>query len=148
MPNSIHEIYPYLCVKSFDEALEFYQKAFGAREHYRLTEPSGRVGHAEVYFQEHIIMMSEEFPEMDVMAPPPNAANFFSIHLHVDDTDDLVRKARAAGAEVLREPQDQFFGERSATIRDPFGYRWLIGHSVEDVSTDEMQRRYTALMES
>lgn len=147
MPNKIHEVYPYICVKSVADAIQFYEAAFGARESYRLTEPDGRVGHAEIYLQDHILMLSEEFPEIGVNAPD-GETSFFSIHLHVDNADEIVAKAVDAGAEILRAPEDQFFGERSATIRDPFGYRWMLGHSIEDVSTDEMQRRYTALFES
>lgn len=147
MTNTIHEIYAYLCVKNVDEAMAFYGKAFGAREHFRLTEPNGRVGHAEMYLGSGAMMLSEEFPEMGIVAPDGGSTSF-SIHLHIDDVDEMLKAATAAGAEVLRPAEDQFFGERTATIRDPFGYRWMLGHSIEDVATDEMQKRYEALFES
>ena len=147
MTNTIHEIYAYLCVKNVDEAMAFYSNAFGAREHYRLTEPDGRVGHAELYLGAGAVMLSEEYPEMGVTAPVDGQTTFFSIHLHVDDTDAMLKNAIKAGAEVLRPAEDQFFGERMATIQDPFGYRWMLGHSIEEVSTEEMQKRYELLFE-
>ncbi len=149
MSNTIHSLYSYIAVKSYDEALAFYSAAFGAKEHFRLTEPDGRVGHAEVYFGSTVVMISEEFPEMGVEAPDPSrGVPYFQVHLHVDDTDAMLADAVKAGAEVLRPAEDQFFGERTASIRDPFGYRWMIGHSIEDVSTDEMQKRYENMFES
>lgn len=148
MSNTIHEVYAYLCVRNVGEALAFYSQAFGATEHFRLTEPDGRVGHIEIHLGNQILMLSEEYPEMGIHAPDPENDSTFSLHLHVDNVDDMYAAAINAGARSLREPEDQFFGERMATLRDPFGYRWMLGHSIEDVSTDEMQRRYTALFEA
>ena len=93
-------------------------------------------------------MLSEPFPEIGVTPPEDGPCTSVSIHLHVDDVDALVATARSAGASVQSEPEDQFYGERSATVLDPFGYRWLLGHTIEDVGTEEMQRRYTELMNS
>lgn len=145
MTNTIHDVYAYLCVKNVDEALDFYARAFGAREHFRLTEPSGRVGHAEFHLGSAVVMLAEEYPELGFTSPAAGQILPFSVHLHVDDADAMFDAALAAGATAERAPEDQFYGERSATVRDPFGYRWLLGHSIEDVSVDEMQRRYTAL---
>jgi len=91
-------------------------------------------------------MLSDEFPEFGIYAPTPDAPSTFCIHLHVDDADAIVELAVRAGARIVREPQDQFYGERSGTVRDPFGYDWLIGHSIEEVEPEEMQRRYTAML--
>ena len=147
MSNAIHDVYPYLCVKNVDDALAFYKRAFGATEHFRLTEPGGRVGHAEIYLGSNVLMLAEEFPEMGVVAPSPDEAACVTLHLHVDNADAMFKDALDAGASEERAPEDQFYGERSATVRDPFGYRWLLGHSIEDVGVDEMQGRYTKLFE-
>ncbi len=141
----VHELFLYLCVRDASEAIRFYSRAFGARETLRLTEPGGRVGHVELALGDHTLMLSEEFPEQDFRAPEPGRTLPFVIHLHVDDADSLIRQAVQAGATVVREAQDEFHGERSGRVRDPFGYDWLIGHQLEEVSPAEMQRRYTAL---
>jgi PhnB protein len=143
---SIHEVFPYLRVKSAAQAIEFYKQAFGATEKFRLTEPSGRIGHAELSFGAAVVMLSDEYPEYDIRGPRPGVDPVSSIHLHVDNCDAMIRRAVELGAKVTREPKDQFYGERSGAIRDPFGHEWLIGHHIEDVSTDEMQRRYDALL--
>ena len=86
-------------------------------------------------------MLSDEFPEWDIYAPEADARSTFVIHLHVDDADATIEQAVSAGARLVRAPQDQFYGERSGTVRDPFGYDWMIGHSIEEIDPDEMQRR-------
>ena len=143
---SIHELFAYLHLENAAEAIEFYKKAFGAKEKFRLSEPSGRIGHAELDFGGTTVMISDEFPEYGIKGPRALGGSAVSIHIHVDDADEVVRRAAAAGAKVEMEPQDQFYGERSGVVRDPFGHRWNIGHSLEDVSHDEMQRRYTEMM--
>jgi len=144
---SIHELFPYLRVKNAGKAIEFYTRAFGVTEKYRLTEPSGRIGHAELDFGGTIVMLSEEYPELGFVGPQTIGGTSMSIHLHVDDCDAAIRRAVSEGAEVIREPSDAFYGERSGTVRDPFGHEWMIGHSIEDVEPAEMQRRYDALMQ-
>ena len=141
----VHEMFPYLCVRGAAEAIEFYARAFGAVEKLRLTEPSGRIGHAEVAIGGHVVMLSEEFPEYGIRAPGPGEKVPMIIHLHVDDADAAIARALAAGATLVRPAADEFYGERGGRIRDPFGHEWLIGHHIEDVSPAEMQRRYTAL---
>ncbi|MDI3290307.1 VOC family protein [Polyangium sp. 15x6] len=142
----IHEAFAYLRVKQADRAIEYYKHVFGATEKLRLTEPSGRIGHAELDFGATIVMLSEEYPELDILGPQSIGRTSVSIHLHVDDADALIDRAVAAGGTLVRPPADHFYGERSGTVRDPFGHEWLIGHSIEAVTPDEMQRRYTALM--
>lgn len=142
---AIHELYPYLCVRDAPAAMDYYTRAFGARELFRLTEPGGRVGHAEMDLGGHILMLSEEYPEMGVRSPEGLGATPVTLHLHVDDADALVAQAVDAGGALERAPEDHFYGERSGTVRDPFGHRWLIGHAIETVTPEEMQRRYTAL---
>ena len=143
--TDIHEAYPYLRVHSAAEAIDFYTRAFNARELFRLTEPGGRIGHAELKFGAATVMLSDEFPDGGIRGPRSLGGTTFSIHLHVADVDTAFEQAVAAGATVVRPLQDQFYGERSGTVRDPFGHEWLLGGHLEDVSTQEMQRRYTAL---
>ena len=145
--NRIHELFAYLRVGNAAQAIEFYTTAFGAREKYRLTEPGGRIGHAELDFDGATLMLSDEYPEYGIKGPATVGGTTMSIHLHVDDADEIIRRAVAAGAEVVREPQDQFYGERSGTVRDPFGHEWNIGHHIEDVTPEEMQRRYDRMMQ-
>jgi uncharacterized glyoxalase superfamily protein PhnB len=142
---AIHELFPYLRVRGASDAIAFYQRVFGATEKYRLTEPNGRVGHAELDFGGTVLMLSDEFPEFGICGPQTIGAVSSSIHLHVDDADALIKRAVEAGAELVRPPVDQFYGERSGTVRDPFGHEWLIGHNIEALTPDEMQRRYDAL---
>src|SRR5687767_5119281 len=91
-------------------------------------------------------MLADEFPEYGFEAPKDTGSNSCSVHIHVDNADELIQRAVKAGAKLVREPQDQFYGERSGVIKDPFGHQWNIGHHIEDVSPDEMQRRYNQLM--
>jgi len=148
MTHRIQDLCVYLCVDDMDRAMAFYARAFGAREHYRLTGPESRVGHAEMHLGDNVVMLAEAFPEMGVVAPDPTAPASVSFYLHVDNADALIEDAVAAGAALERSPTDQFHGERIGVLRDPFGYRWLIGHSIEDVGVEEMQRRYDALFRS
>ena len=144
---AVHEVYPYLRLRRAADAIDFYKRAFGAEELFRLVEPSGRIGHAEIKIGGVTLMLSEEYPEMGIVGPEALGGTTFSIHLHVDDADAWIDRAVKSGATVTRPAADAFYGERSGAIRDPFGHEWLIGHQIEEVSTDEMQRRYTALFE-
>jgi len=143
--SSIHEVFPYLCVKGAEEAIEFYKKAFNAEEIFRLTEPSGRVGHCELKFGPVTIMLADEFPEYNILSPLAYGGTGAGIHLHVDNADAVAKQAVEAGATMLREPTDEFYGERSCRLKDPFGHVWAVGHEIEKVSPEEMQRRYTEL---
>ena len=144
----IHEVFPYLRVRNATAAIDFYKRTFGVREKFRLTEPSGRIGHVELEFGETIIMVSEEYPEYKILGPESIGGTSVSIHLHVDNCDKLIARAVEMGATLVRPPADHFYGERSGTVRDPFGHEWLIGHDIEDVTPEEMQRRMTDMMTS
>jgi PhnB protein len=144
----IHHVFAYLCVSDAAAAIAFYLRAFGARELFRLTEPSGRIGHAELDFGGVTVMLSDEFPECGIRSASTIGATPVTLHLHVDDADAMLAAAVAAGAVLERPAKDEFYGERSGSVRDPFGHRWLIGHAIETVSPEEMQRRYTALLET
>jgi uncharacterized glyoxalase superfamily protein PhnB len=140
------ELFAYLCVKNAAAAIAFYETAFGATEKFRLTEPGGRIGHAELDFGAATLMLSEEFPEFGITAPDPAKAPPVTLHLHVDNADEVIQRAVAAGAALERPAKDEFYGERSGCFRDPFGHRWNIGHHIEDVTPEEMQRRYAKLL--
>ncbi|MBT2321474.1 VOC family protein [Variovorax paradoxus] len=141
-----HDLFAYLCVNDTAAAITYYGEVFGAREKFRLTEPSGRIGHAELDFDGATLMLSDEFPEYGILGAKSIGATAVTIHLHVDDADAVVERAVKAGATLEIPVQDQFYGERSGSFRDPFGHRWNIGHSIEELSPEEMQRRYTAMM--
>jgi uncharacterized glyoxalase superfamily protein PhnB len=143
---TIHELFAYLHVRNAAQAIEFYVKAFGAKEKFRLTEPSGRIGHAELDFNGATLMLADEYPEYDINGPQTIGNTTVTLHLHVDNADEMIKRAVDAGARLEREPQDQFYGERSGCVRDPFGHRWNIGHSIEEVSPAEMQKRYSDMM--
>ena len=144
--SPVHEVFAYLRVHDAQAAIAFYTQAFDAVERFRLVEPSGRIGHAELQLGPSVLMLSDPFPEFGLDAPADGQATASAVHLHVDDADALAAKAVAAGATLEMPPTDHFYGERSCRIRDPFGHAWLIGHSIEAVEPAEMQRRYTALM--
>lgn len=143
--QTIHEVYAYLRLSDTPAAIDFYARAFGARELFRLVEPGGRVGHAEITIGAVTIMLSDEYPELGIRGPGSLGATTVSIHIHASDVDRLFADAVAAGATVVRPLQNHFYGERSGTVRDPFGHEWLLGGRIEDVTPEEMQRRYTAL---
>lgn len=142
---AIKELFPYLRVRGGARAIAFYEQAFGAKEKFRLVEPGGRVGHAELDFGGVTLMLSDEYPEFGLAGPETVGATTFSIHLHVDDADASIARAVEAGATLLRPASDAFYGERGGTVRDPFGHEWLLGHTIEEVTPEEMQRRYDAL---
>ena len=134
----------YLTVDGASDALDFYRRAFGAEELYRLAMPDGRLGHAEMRIGDTKLMISDEWPEGGILGPAARGGATTSFAVTVDDVDALDAtwaQALAAGATVEREREDQFYGHRTGTLVDPFGHRWSISAVVEDVSPEEMQRR-------
>jgi PhnB protein len=140
----IHEVFPYLCVRGCAAAIDFYARVFGAQELVRLTYPDGRIAHAELKLGPATLMLSDEHPEYGIRSPLAFGGTGIGIHLHVDDVDALTARAVEAGATVVRPPTDEGHGERQAKIRDPFGHEWLLGHQLEKVSSEEIQRRFEA----
>ena len=145
IPTGQHTVAPYLAVQNGVEALEFYKQAFGATEVYRLIMPDGRLGHAEIRLGDCPIMLSDEFPEYGGKAPPTLGGSPVSIHLYVEDVDAFVSRAVAAGAKEVKPVMDQFYGDRSGQLEDPFGHLWWVATHIEDVSPEEMQKRVNAL---
>ena len=143
----IHSMFAYICVNGAAKAIDFYVTAFGAQEKFRLTEPSGRIGHAELDFGGATLMLADEFPEYGIKGPEAFGGTPVTIHLHVENADAVIQRAVEAGAQLEMAAADQFYGERSGSIRDPFGHRWNIGHQIEAVTPEEMQRRYTKMMQ-
>jgi PhnB protein len=145
IPAGHRTVTPYLAIKDAVKALEFYKKAFGATESFRLMMPDGRLGHAEILLGDCVIMLSDEFPEFGGKAPPTLGGSAVSIHLYVDDVDVFFNKALAAGAKERKPVMDQFYGDRSGQLEDPFGHLWWVATHKEDVSPEEMQKRVEAM---
>ena len=146
IPEGYHTVTPYLVVKGAAKALDFYKQAFGAKEILRFPGPDGKIGHAEIKIGDSHIMLADEFPEMDARSPETIGGSPVGIMLYVEDVDSRFRQAVAAGGKVVKPLQDQFYGDRSGTITDPFGHKWTIATHKEDVSSAEMQKRMEALM--
>ena len=132
----------HLTVNGGDAAISFYKQAFGARESgARILDTDGRIGHATLEVGGSTFYLNDEYPDMGAVSPPTLGGTSAGLHLAVDDVDRAYAAAVAAGARGLREPEDQFYGERSCTIEDPFGHRWFLDRTVEEVSDDELARR-------
>jgi PhnB protein len=131
---AIHELFAYIHVKNAVDAIAFYTSVFGATEKFRLTEPSGRIGHAELAFGGTTLMLSGEYPEMGLEGPVQGKPVAMTLHLHVDDCDAVIARALKAGAALEMAAQDHFYGERSGSFRDPFGHRWNVGHSIKSIA--------------
>jgi PhnB protein len=147
VPEFRATITPYLSVKGAAAAIEFYEKAFGASEVFRIMQPDGRVGHAELNIGGAKIYLADEFPEIGFRSPESLGGSPVDIHLDVPDVDESARRMVAAGGTVVRPVADQFYGDRSGHFRDPFGYTWTLSTRKEEVSPDEMRRRAAALTE-
>jgi uncharacterized glyoxalase superfamily protein PhnB len=136
----------YICVRGAADAISFYKRAFGATETFRLTDLQDRIGHAEIDIGGSAVMLADEHPDFGFVAPPALGGSPVALHLHVTNADAAYARAVEAGATALRPPKDEFYGERSASVVCPFGYRWTFSHPVEEVSFGEMQRRFTEMM--
>jgi len=145
IPDGHHTVAPYLAIKNAVGALEFYKKAFGATETYKLIVPDGRLGHAELRLGDSLIMLSDEFPEFGGKAPEALGGSPVSIHLYVEDVDAFVKRAVAAGAREVKPVADQFYGDRAGQLEDPYGHLWWVATHKEDVAPEEMQKRVRAL---
>jgi PhnB protein len=145
IPDGYHAITPYLVCDGAAAAMAFYAKVFGAKELYPpMSAPGGKIGHAEMRIGDAVIMLADEAPEMGYRGPRAHGGTPVSLLLYVNDVDATFRAAVDAGAKVQREVKNQFYGDRSGTIEDPFGHVWTIATHVEDVAPDEMERRMKA----
>lgn len=144
IPEGYHTATPYLIVSGAANAIEFYKKAFGATELFRMPQPDGRIGHAEIQIGNSRIMLADEHHEIGAKSPQTIGGSPVSILLYVEDADRVFNQAVVAGAKVVRPLQNQFYGDRMGGITDPFGHAWYIATHVEDVSPEELQKRAAA----
>jgi PhnB protein len=148
VPDGYHTATPYLIVDGGATAIEFYQRAFGAKEIMRVPAPGGKVGHAEIKIGDSVIMLADEAPEMDARSPKSYGGSPVSILLYVADVDTQFAQAVAAGGTATRPVADQFYGDRSGSLKDPFGHTWHISTHKEDVSPEEIKKRMDAMKKS
>lgn len=146
IPEGYHTATPYLIVSGGAKALDYYQQAFGAIELFRLADPSGKIGHAEIKIGDSILMLADEHPEMGAKSPATIGGTPVGIMLYVEDVDSRFAQAVAAGGTVERPVKDQFYGDRSGTLVDPFGHKWTISTHKEDLSPEEVGRRAEEFM--
>jgi PhnB protein len=148
IPEGYPRVIPYLCVEGADAAIAFYRSVFDATERMRMAGPDGKIGHAELQLGDSVIMLSDEYPEMQVRGPKAVGGTPVTVSVYVEDVDDVFERAVKRGAKPLRAVENQFYGDRSGQFEDPFGHRWNVASHVEDVPPDEMQRRAAKMMGS
>lgn len=141
IPEGYHAITPYLVVNNAAKAIDFYRAAFGAKEKFRIPAPGGKIGHAEIEVGNSVVMLADEHPDHGFKGPQSYGGTPVSLLFYTTDVDGVVKKAISAGAEVMKPVEDQFYGDRMGTLRDPFGHIWSVATHVEDVSPEEMNRR-------
>ena len=146
IPEGYHSVTPYLVMKNAAAAIEFYKKAFGAVELLRMAAPGGKVGHAEIKIGDSPVMLADEYPDMGFKGPESLGGTPVSLMVYVDDVDRIYPQAIAAGGKEVRPLQNQFYGDRSGTLTDPFGHVWTVSTHVEDVTEEELAKRAEAAM--
>jgi PhnB protein len=146
IPEGYHTVTPYLAVEDATEAIEYYTKAFDAKERVRMETPDGKVGHAELEIGDSLVMLSDPFPQASTKPPNELGGTSVSVFMYVEDVDAVVKQAVDAGAMVTMEVADQFWGDRFGSVKDPFGHLWSIATHVEDVPPKEMAERAKAAM--
>ncbi|MBB5392158.1 MULTISPECIES: VOC family protein [unclassified Herbaspirillum] len=146
LPPGYHSVTPYLIVNGTAAAIDFYRRAFGATEIMRLNGPGGKIWHAEIQIGNARVMLADEYPELGFVSPQTLGGAGVSLLVYVCDVDAVFGQAIAAGAAQLRAVQDQFYGDRSGMLRDPYGHVWSIATHIEDLSTAEICARSQALL--
>jgi PhnB protein len=146
IPDGFHAVTPYLYIRGAAAALDFYKKAFGAIERFRLAGPDGRIGHAEIQIGDSILMLADEHPQMGAVGPQTLNGASCSFCMYVTDVDARFKQAIAAGGKEIRPVQDQFYGDRSGTLADPYGHVWVIATHKEDLTPEEVMRRGDEMM--
>jgi PhnB protein len=141
IPEGYHTVTPYLAVDDAAQAIEYYKKAFGAKELGRMDAPGGTIGHAELEIGDSRVMLSDPFPQASTKPPKELGGTSVSVFMYVEDVDAVVKQAVDAGATVLMEVADQFWGDRFGTVQDPFGHSWSIATHVEDLTPEEIAER-------
>ena len=146
IPDGYPRVTPYLIIDGAAAAIEFYEKVLGAKERFRMEAPGGRLGHAELELGESLIMLADEFPDMDVRGPRTFGGTPVTISVYVEDVDAVFDAALAAGGTSVRPVEDQFYGDRNGQFEDPFGHRWSVATRVEDVPPEELEKRAAEAM--
>lgn len=146
IPDGYPQVSAYLCVKGAGDAIDFYSNVFNAKERVRMPAPDGKIGHAELQIGDSVIMLSDEFPGMNVSSPKAVGGTPVIMSVYVEDVDAVFDRAVKAGAKSLSPIEDQFYGDRSGQFEDPFGHLWSISTHVEDVPPDEMAKRAAEAM--
>jgi PhnB protein len=146
IPEGYHSATPYLAVDDAAQAIEYYEKAFGAKERVRMEAPDGKIGHAELEIGDSLVMLSDSFPQSTTKSPKELGGTSASVFMYVEDVDAVVKQAENAGATITMEVADQFWGDRFGSVKDPFGHSWSIATHVEDVPPEEMAERAKAAM--
>ena len=144
IPEGYHTATPYLYIRGAANAIDFYKKAFGAVELFRMGRPDGKIGHAEIKIGDSPIMLADENAEMGATSPQTIGGTPFSIMIYVEDVDSVFNQAISAGAEQIRPVADQFYGDRTGGLKDPFGFQWWVATHIEDVPPEEMEKRAKA----
>ncbi len=147
IPDGYHSVTPYLIIKGAAAAIEFYKRAFGATELMRMPSPDGRIGHAEIKIGDSAIMLADEHPQMGYKSPQSLGGSAVNMMVYVDRVDDVFKQAVEAGARELQPVKDQFYGDRSGTLQDPFGHTWTIATHTEDIPPEEMRKRAEKFMQ-
>ncbi len=145
IPEGYHTVTAYLIVHDGQKALEFYQKAFNAKEEVRMPAPDGKITHSEIRIGNSVVMLADEYPERNIRSAKSFGGSPVSLMIYVEDCDAIFKQAVAAGAKVDRELADQFYGDRSGAVIDPFGHQWTIATHKEEVSPEEMKERMAKL---
>lgn len=148
VPDNHPRVTPYLCCDGAAAALDFYRTVLGAEERMRMAGPDGKIGHAELLIGDSVIMLADEYPEMEFRSPKAVGGTPVNLYVYVEDVDAVFAKALAQGAKELDPVKDQFYGDRSGAFEDPFGHRWNVASHVEDVPPDEMEKRAREAMQS
>jgi PhnB protein len=138
---------PSLAIDGASDAIEFYKAVFGAKERLRMPAPGGKVGHCELEIGDSVIMLADEFPEAGFFGPIKTGGTPIALSVYVDDVDEVFALALEAGATAIRQPEDQFYGDRAGQIQDPWGHRWGIATHFEDVSPEELARRQQSFLD-
>lgn len=141
IPKGYHAVTAYLSVQNAAQALDFYKRAFGAKELVRMPMPDGKVGHAEIQVGDSHVMLADEMPNMGFLSPQSRGGTTVQLHLYVPDVDATVQRAVAAGGKLTRPIENKFYGDRAGTLEDPYGHVWYIATHKEDVPPKEMKRR-------
>lgn len=144
VPEGYSTVTPYLIVSGAANAIEFYKKVFGATELMRFPQPDGKIGHAEIRIGSSIVMLADEAPDIGYRSPQSLGGSGTGIMLYVENVDSVFERAIEAGAKTHQAVKDQFYGDRSGSLIDPFGHLWTVSTHVEDVAPEEMQRRMAA----